>query len=103
MYPVQYIIGPKASRGNSGPLKKKEKDYEGALKEFRLHWMRSDISHYCYYCIIVLYYYFSKGKVSPAELEEEFGDDLEFLMARLTMIEADKKVTRKLSLLLYTY
>ena len=56
MYPVQYIIGPKASRGNSGPLKKKEKDYEGALKEFRLHWMRSDISHYYYYCIIVLYY-----------------------------------------------
>ncbi|XP_019851608.1 PREDICTED: tripeptidyl-peptidase 2 [Amphimedon queenslandica] len=72
VYPVQYILGPKASRGNSGPPKKKEKDYEGALKEFRLHWM-------------------SKGKVSPAELEEEFGDDLEFLMARLTMIEADKK------------
>ena len=41
MYPVQYILGPKVIKGNTGgAAKKKEKDYAASLKEFRLLWMR---------------------------------------------------------------
>ena len=40
-----------------------------------------------------IYIQYSKGSVPPGDLECDYGDDLEFLIARLKLIEGEKDVS----------
>jgi tripeptidyl-peptidase-2 len=84
-YPVQYILGVKSNKTSTNtsnnsttkPKKKtKSEEYIQAYKDFRLQWM-------------------SKGHVNPAELEDEFNNDIDYLMGRLKLLEGDKEIKWK--------
>lgn len=47
--------------------------------------------------------YSRKGSLDPSDLEIEYGDDLDYLMARLKLIEGDKEVAPIISDFTITY
>ena len=50
-----------------------------------------------------LFTYSRKGSLDPSDLEIEYGDDLDHLMARLKLIEGDKEVAPIISDFTITY
>ena len=102
---MQYIVGPKVNKSASIPAsgEKKEdtqEEYEEALKDFKMKWMKLVLFFGLQMCINVVCIHtctcicFSRcGVLSTEQLEEDYAEDVDFLMGKLKKIAEDEDVS----------
>ena len=100
---MQYIVGPKVNKSASIPAsgEKKEdtqEEYEKALKDFKIKWMKLVLFfglQMCinFVCIHTCICFFRCGVLSTEQLEEDYAEDVDFLMGKLEKIAEDEDVS----------